>query len=74
MSDVPSISAVAPSENAVATFSRSLASGGVVEIGLLVPAAWAAALIELSQKRQQTVGHLLRSAIEQTFIHGNLSS
>lgn len=36
----------------------------VVEIGLLLPQAWAQALVELSRRRNQTVGHLLRSLID----------
>jgi hypothetical protein len=40
----------------------------VVEIGLLLPADWAAALFELSTKRQQTVAQLLRSFIGQGLV------
>jgi hypothetical protein len=74
MSAFPSSLPAAPSAEAAAAFCRSLDPGGVVEIGLLLPAEWAAALIEISKKRQQSVGEMLRSAIEQTFIHGDLSS
>jgi hypothetical protein len=35
----------------------------VVEIGLLLPAPWANALMELSETRKQTVGQILRSMI-----------
>jgi hypothetical protein len=39
------------------------APGGVVEIGLLLPADWAAALVDLSRRRQQSVAQILRSLI-----------
>ena len=35
----------------------------VVEVGLLLPAEWATALIELSRKRQESVGQLIRTCI-----------
>jgi hypothetical protein len=35
----------------------------VVEIGLLLPKNWAKALIELSKRRQQSVGQILRHLI-----------
>ncbi len=38
--------------------------GDVVEIGLLLPANWADALVELSKSRRQSVGQLLRSLID----------
>ncbi len=37
----------------------------VVEIGLLLPASWADALVELSRRRGQSVGQLLRGFIDQ---------
>jgi hypothetical protein len=43
----------------------------VVEIGLLLPANWAAALIDLSEKRQQSVGQLLRSLISRALEENN---
>lgn len=36
----------------------------VVEIGLLLPKNWANALIELSKRRQQSVGQILRHLID----------
>ncbi len=45
------------------TASKS-GSGDVVEIGLLLPASWADALIEMSKKRQQSVGQILRTMID----------
>ena len=38
--------------------------GDVVEIGLLLPAAWADALIEMSKRKRQSVGQLLRGMID----------
>lgn len=40
----------------------------VVEIGLLLPADWATALLELAKKRQETVGQILRSFIGQALV------
>ena len=39
----------------------------VVEVGLLMPAHWAAALIELSKVRQVSVAQILRASVAQTF-------
>ena len=53
-----------------ATDSRSanklgmMASGEVVEIGLLLPASWADALVEMSKRRRQSVGQILRGMID----------
>jgi hypothetical protein len=64
------MSMVAPSPSAVVlngisgTYPRSKAPTDVVEIGLLVPADWAAALVKMSESRQQTVAQMLRSMIE----------
>jgi hypothetical protein len=43
----------------------------VVEIGLLLPAEWAGALLELSKKRQESVGQLLRAFIGRALIENN---
>src|SRR5262245_39015817 len=42
----------------------------VVEIKLLLPASWANALIEMSKRRQQTVGQILRSIIRRALTDG----
>jgi hypothetical protein len=42
-----------------------MGSGGVVEINLLLPAQWAQQLMELSRRRQQSVGQIVRSMIGQ---------
>jgi hypothetical protein len=38
----------------------------VVEVGLLMPAHWATALIELSKMRQVSVAQILRASVAQT--------
>ena len=42
----------------------SARSADVVEIGLLLPASWADALVEMSKRRGQSVGQLLRGMID----------
>ena len=42
--------------------------GDVVEIGLLLPAAWANALMEMSKRRRQSVGTLLRNMIDRGLV------
>jgi hypothetical protein len=54
-----------------ATFFGSRAPEDVVEIGLLVPAEWAVALMELSKKRQESMGQLLRGVIGRALMDGN---
>jgi hypothetical protein len=60
-------------ENGAAAFPCSHSADGVVEISLLLPTDWALALVELSKKRQESVGQMLRSLIERTYIHRDLS-
>jgi hypothetical protein len=63
MPSVP-LSPSAPSaEVATATLPATNPLSDVVEIGLLLPADWAAELMELSRKRQQSVAQILRSFI-----------
>ena len=58
------LSASAPAgSNETALRSCSPFCEDVVEVGLLLPAEWAAALIELSRKRQESVGELIRTCI-----------
>ncbi len=45
----------------------------VVEIGLLLPAKWATALIDLSTKRQESVGHLIRACIGRALVEYDTS-
>jgi hypothetical protein len=44
----------------------------VVEVSLLLPASWVNALIDLSSKRDQTVGQILRSLIGCALRDGDL--
>lgn len=60
------IAADAPTAGLSGTASLS----DVVEIGLLLPADWAAELIELSKKRQQSVAQILRSFISRGLVAG----
>ena len=59
--------------DAPATFSGSPELPQVVEIGLLLPANWAAALIELSRIRQVSVAQILRGSVAQTLREVGLS-
>jgi hypothetical protein len=65
----------------MATFQGSVASrngvnpfGDVVEIGLLLPAHRAHALLELSKRRQQSVGQILRGLIDRALVEDESSS
>jgi hypothetical protein len=40
----------------------------VVEIGLLLPAAWAETLMEMSKRRRQSVGTILRNMIDRALV------
>jgi hypothetical protein len=53
----------AQSPGPAATFYGNSTPEDVVELGLLVPTEWAVALVELSKKRQESVGQLLRGVI-----------
>jgi len=53
-----------PSECVTALKSSTAAPADVVEIGLLIPQAWARALVELSSRRNQSVGQILRSLVD----------
>jgi hypothetical protein len=53
------------------TSARSIGiarSPEVVEIGLLLPASWADALVDMSRRRGQTVAQLLRGMIDRALI------
>lgn len=55
----------------LSTAARSLgknASEDVVEIGLLLPASWAEALMEMSRKQRVSVGQLLRNMIDRALV------
>jgi len=51
-----------------ATKTGMASHGEVVEIGLLLPANRADALIELSKRRQQSVAQILRGLIDRALI------
>ena len=61
---------VTTADAATATLSSTGSLSDVVEIGLLLPADWAAELIELSKKRQQSVAQILRSFIGRGLVAG----
>ncbi len=56
-----------------ASFCGKSTPGDVVEIGLLLPAEWASALLELSKKRRESVGQILRSIIRRALIDSDTS-
>jgi hypothetical protein len=56
-----------------ASFSGKATPDEVVEIGLLLPAEWAAALLELSKARRESVGQILRSIIRHALIDSDAS-
>jgi hypothetical protein len=43
-------------------------SNDVVEIGLLLPTSWADALMEMSKRRRQSVGTILRGMIDRAIV------
>jgi hypothetical protein len=45
----------------------------VVEIALLLPASRVHALIEMSRKKDQSVGQILRNLIEQALLDGEIA-
>jgi hypothetical protein len=55
----------APIAGTTAPYGGSPGSDHVVEINLLLPERWAHDLMELSRQRQQSVGQIIRSMIEQ---------
>lgn len=55
---------MAPTHGTTAQTLGRPGPGEVVEIGLLLPTAWADALIEMSKRRRQSVGQILRGMID----------
>ena len=53
-----------PGNDAPNRCDRLAVTGEVVEIGLLIPSRRASALMDLSRRRGQSVGQLLRSLID----------
>ena len=48
-------------------------SSDVVEIGLLLPATWVDALLEMSKRRGLSVGELLRGMIDRAIVDDHAS-
>ena len=59
--------------NTSAAFDSNINPDDVVEVGLLLPRAWANALIELSKNQRQSVGQILRSMIRQGLVDSDAS-
>jgi hypothetical protein len=72
MLKVESNPAAASFEDVSAAFPSNAGSPQVVEIGLLLPANWAAALIELSRIRQVSVAQILRGSVAQALSDGGM--
>ncbi len=66
MTKVDSGTPVATYSNIPAELPGSADIPAVVEVGLLMPAHWAAALIELSKVREMSVAQILRASVAQT--------
>ncbi|WP_422926866.1 hypothetical protein [Singulisphaera sp. PoT] len=59
---------MAPFQSVSATKSGIFSPGEVVEIGLLLPANRAKALVELSKRRQESVAQILRGLIDRALV------
>ena len=59
---------MAPSDGTNAKKLGMASTGDVVEIGLLMPASWADALLEMSKRRRQSVGQILRGLIDRELL------
>lgn len=55
---------MAPIDGTTAQLPGRTGTEEVVEIGLLLPASWADALLEMSKRRRQSVGQILRTMID----------
>ena len=66
MTKVDSGTPVATYDNIPAALPGNADVPAVVEVGLLMPAHWAAALIELSKVREMSVAQILRASVAQT--------
>lgn len=64
---------LSPNQSTTAQKSSTTPPTEVVEIGLLLPQTWAAALVELSSRRNQSVAQLLRTLVDHE-LHGAASS
>jgi hypothetical protein len=70
-----SVLALSPNAGTASDFGAPLSQANspedVVEIGLLLPAHWAVALIELSKQRHESVGQLLRGLIGRALVEND---
>jgi hypothetical protein len=57
-----------PSDGTIAKKMGMAAGGDVVEIGLLLPASWAEALLEMSKRRGQSIAQILRGMIDRALV------
>ena len=64
---------MSPFDGSTAQMPGRPETGDVVEIGLLLPTTWADALLEMSKRRQQSVGQLLRSMIDRGIMDDRMS-
>lgn len=64
---------MAPFEGTSAKMFGSPSPGDVIEISLLLPTSWAEALLDLSKRRRQSVGQLLRSLIDHALVDDRTS-
>jgi hypothetical protein len=66
MLKVESSQVTAPFGDGCASSASTCGATQVVEVGLLLPANWAAALIQLSKERGESVAQILRASVAQT--------
>ena len=65
---------MAPIDGTTAQTVGRSGSEDVVEIGLLLPASWADALLEMSKRRRQSVGQILRTMIDRGLMDDEAST
>jgi hypothetical protein len=61
----------APVSDLVPPLALANSRDDVVEIGLLLPAHWAIALVELSKQRRESVGQLIRALIGRALVEND---
>jgi hypothetical protein len=61
----------APVSDLVPSLALESSRDDVVEIGLLLPAHWAIALVELSTQRHESVGQFIRALIGQALVEND---
>lgn len=57
-----------PFHGTSAKYLGSPSQGDVVEISLLLPTAWADALLEMSRRKRQSVGQIVRGMIDRGLV------